>query len=123
RYFFIRQQDQLIALPAGTEDDLRILQSSLYIRKAGVRMGTVIREELVPEHELAVSTLINATVPGFDVDETTALDYLRREAIRIDTEFKGWALLRFAGLPLGWIKMLGNRINNYYPASWRILNK
>lgn len=123
RYFFIRQQDQLIALPAGREDDLRILQSSLYIRKAGVRMGTVIREELVPEHELAVSTLINATVPGFDVDETTALDYLRREAIRIDTEFKGWALLRFAGLPLGWIKMLGNRINNYYPASWRILNK
>ena len=49
--------------------------------------------------------------------------YLRREEIKIDTGDKGWALICFGHLPLGWIKLLGNRINNYYPANWRILNR
>ena len=61
-------------------------------------------------------------VPGFDVDETTALDYLRREAIRIDTEFRVRPA-PFAGLPLGWIKCWKLTALTITPASWRILNK
>jgi NOL1/NOP2/fmu family ribosome biogenesis protein len=35
----------------------------------------------------------------------------------------GWAVVTYRSLPLGWIKLLQNRVNNYYPKEWRILNK
>lgn len=31
-----------------------------------------------------------------------------------------WMLASFHGLPLGWMKLLPNRINNYFPNEWRI---
>lgn len=120
---FIRQQDDILAIPANIADDLALIRSALYIKKAGIKIGTIIRDELVPAHELAVSDRISTSAIRFEVDKDTALQYLRREEIKIDTGYKGWALITFQQLPLGWIKLLGNRINNYYPAAWRILNK
>jgi len=122
-FVFIKQQDDILALPANMADDLALLQSTLYIKKAGIKIGSIIRDELIPAHELAVSNFIRPSVIRFDVEKETALQYLRREEIKIDTGFKGWALLTYQQLTLGWIKLLGNRINNYYPAAWRILNK
>ncbi len=120
---FIRQQDDILAIPANIADDLALIRSALYIKKAGIKIGNIIRNELVPAHELAVSDRVSDAVVRFEVEEETALQYLRREEIKIDTERKGWALITFQQLPLGWVKLLGNRINNYYPAAWRILNK
>ena len=120
---FIRQRDDILAIPANIADDLALIRSVLYIKKAGIKIGNIIRDELVPAHELAVSGRISEAVVRFEVDKETALQYLRREEIKIDTDRKGWALITFQQLPLGWIKLLGNRINNYYPAAWRILNK
>ena len=86
-------------------------------------MGAVIRNELIPHHELALSTITNSNVPGCEVELETALQYLRKQDIQIDTAIKGWALVKYQQLPLGWVKILPNRINNYYPKEWRILNK
>ena len=86
-------------------------------------MGTIIRNELIPAHDLAVSTIINPSVPKLEVDTETALQYLRKADIACDSEVKGWVLISYQQLPLGWIKIMANRINNYYPAAWRILNK
>ncbi|MGB4843535.1 MAG: RNA methyltransferase [Ferruginibacter sp.] len=122
-YFFIRQNDDVIALPVQLENELPVIQSSLYIKKAGVRLGTIIRNELIPAHDLAVSTIINAAVARLEVDTETALQYLRKQDIKIESEIKGWVLLVHQQLVLGWVKIMSNRINNYYPASWRILNK
>ncbi len=105
------------------EDELAMIQPALYIKKAGVKLGSIIHNELIPDHELAVSTIINNAVPFVEVDLQTALQYLRREEIKIDTALKGWGLIRYKELNLGWIKILPSRINNYYPKDWRILNK
>ncbi len=121
--FFIKQNDEVIAIPVHFAADLPLIQSSLYIKKAGVRIGSVIRNELIPHHELALSTLIKADIPAAEVDKETALNYLRRQDINISNYLKGWVLLTYMKLPLGWIKALNNRVNNYYPKEWRILNK
>ena len=122
-FFFIKQNDEAIAVPIHLEDDLQAIQSSLYIKKAGIRLGTVIRGELVPAHDLAVSNVINTSVAQIEVDKETALQYLRRADIKIESALTGWVLLTHQQLPIGWIKNIGNRINNYYPKDWRILNK
>ena len=122
-FFFIKQNDEIIAMPVHLQQEWPLLQASLYIKKAGVRMGTVIRNELIPHHELAISTVINDRIPFYEADTTTALQYLRKQDIKIETTLKGWALIQYGHLALGWAKILPNRINNYYPKEWRILNK
>ena len=122
-FFFIKQNDEIIAMPLHLENDLAIIQSSLYIKKAGVKLGSLIRNELIPAHELAVSNIINPAIPRVEVDLETALQYLRKQEIKIEPNFTGWVLLTHLHLPIGWIKIIGHRINNYYPSAWRILNK
>lgn len=48
-----------------------------------------------------------------------ALHYLRGEALRLEAP-RGPVTLTYAGLPLGEGKSVGSRINNLYPAPWRI---
>jgi NOL1/NOP2/sun family putative RNA methylase len=119
---FIKLNNEIIALPTTLYNQLNTLQT-LYIKKAGVKLGTVIKDELIPHHEFALSNLLHESIFKVDVNKETALQYLRKQEIEIDTQHKGWALVCFNTLPLGWAKLLPNRINNYYPKEWRILNK
>jgi NOL1/NOP2/fmu family ribosome biogenesis protein len=122
-FCFFKINGEIIALPSFLENELMVLQSALYIKKAGIKMGNIIRNELIPHHELALSAAINPSLPWLDADMETALNYLRREEININCALKGWVLLKYLDLNLGWLKILPNRINNYYPKDWRILNK
>jgi NOL1/NOP2/fmu family ribosome biogenesis protein len=122
-FIYIKQHEEAIAIPQNLENDLAAIQQHLYIKKAGVMLGQVVREELIPDHQLAISNIINPTILAIKVDKETALQYLRKQEINIDTEKKGWALLSYQQQAIGWMKILPNRINNYYPKEWRILNK
>ena len=122
-FFFINQKEEVLAIPLHLNEDLTLIQSSLYIKKAGVKMGKIIRGELIPDHELALSTIISPSLKKIDIDLDTALQYLRREDIKIESGTTGWFILTYLKMPLGWIKVLPNRVNNYYPKEWRILKK
>ena len=111
----------VFAFPVRLAEELAAVQSALYIKKAGVAVGKLMRQELVPAHELAISTLVNKNFNNFSLKRNDALQYLRKEEVTIDTDKKGWAVVSYNGHNLGWIKLLGNRINNYYPKEWRIL--
>jgi 16S rRNA C967 or C1407 C5-methylase (RsmB/RsmF family)/NOL1/NOP2/fmu family ribosome biogenesis protein len=123
KYAFIKWQDEVLAFPATIEQSVLLLQSALYFKKAGVKIGTIIRNELIPHHEWALSTLSSNILQKVDVDQETALQYLRRKDIEINSDMKGWAVITYKGLSLGLIKILPGRINNYFPKEWRILNK
>lgn len=57
--------------------------------------------------------------PPVELNYEEALQYLRREAIRVPAE-RGMVTLCYKGLPLGPGKCVGSRINNLYPEQWRI---
>ena len=57
--------------------------------------------------------------PRIELSYKEALQYLRREALRIEAP-KGPVTLCYRGLVLGSGKCVGNRINNLYPENWRI---
>ena len=122
-FTLIEWQQEVLVIPAAIYEWFLQLQAALYIKKAGVKLGSIIRNELVPHHEWALSSIKNNKMQMLELQEQTALDYMRRKDIKINADTTGWALVGFKGLPLGLIKILPNRINNYYPKDWRILNK
>jgi NOL1/NOP2/sun family putative RNA methylase len=122
-YNFIKWKEAVLAFPAALADSFLLLQSSLYFKKAGVKMGTIIRNEFLPDHEWALSTIAAGGFQKIEVDHETALQYLRRKDIEIKSDITGWTTLTYQGISLGLIKILPSRINNYYPKEWRILNR
>ncbi len=118
---FVKVKDQFFALPGNLMDDYLKLETILSVRKTGTRVGNIIRGELIPDHELALSTIIAADLPFTDLHTDQALQYLRKQRFSMDSTELGWVLARYIGLNLGWMKVMPNRINNHYPSSWRIL--
>jgi len=85
-------------------------------------LGAVKGKDFIPSHEMAVSILPHESIAAVALDKEQALQYLRRQEFTV-TATKGWQLVTYCGLSLGWIKVLPNRINNYYPNEWRILKQ
>jgi 16S rRNA C967 or C1407 C5-methylase (RsmB/RsmF family)/NOL1/NOP2/fmu family ribosome biogenesis protein len=109
-------QSQLELLPA--------LQANLYVRMAGLDAGSLVRDAWIPAHALAVSGLLDDAFPAVELDLENALNYLRRHPdFKLDEAQMGWILMKYRGLALGWVKLMGNRVNNYYPKDWRILHQ
>lgn len=79
-------------------------------------------KEEVPASESVLSTAFKSdSRPAADVDEPTALAYLRHEAITLPANTpRGFVVVRYKGHPLGLVKNIGSRANNLYPKAWRI---
>ena len=92
------------------------------VLSAGVEVATVKGRDLVPSAPLALSTaLARDAFPSAELGLDDALDYLRHEAVRMpDDTPRGFVIITFGGVPLGFVKNIGNRANNLYPAEWRI---
>jgi 16S rRNA C967 or C1407 C5-methylase (RsmB/RsmF family)/NOL1/NOP2/fmu family ribosome biogenesis protein len=121
-FYFFKVNDDWMAINQQHKDSLDTLQRHLYIKKSGVRIGRLMGNDLVPDHELALSIYINKdTVLDTELNYDQAILYLRRENVEINTANKGWSLMTFEGHPLGWAKLLPNRVNNYFPKELRIM--
>lgn len=118
----VNLNDEYFAIPARHEADLQYLQSKLYLKKSGVRMGKIMGKDLVPNHELAISLLAGSIIPELNLTREQSIAYLKRDELRIESDIRGWALMCFQGHPLGWAKILDNRLNNYFPKEIRITN-
>ena len=119
--FLFSQNENIHAIKAAWEGDIALLQKTLYLKKAGIRVGQIKGNQLVPNHELALSTIVNKNVQRTALSRDEALQYLRKKELDITGVSGGWALCTCYNFPLGWVKFLHNRVNNYYPTEWRIL--
>jgi 16S rRNA C967 or C1407 C5-methylase (RsmB/RsmF family)/NOL1/NOP2/fmu family ribosome biogenesis protein len=116
-----KQSDRLLAFPASQTESLLAVAEKLYVRSAGVGIGKIAGDSLIPDHALALSMLVSDKIVTVQLKQPEALQYLRKEEVSVESKHKGWALIQHEGIGLGWVKMLGNRVNNYYPSNWRIL--
>lgn len=113
--------DDFFLLNPDHRTDFEGLSQTLYLRKAGVRLGRLAGRELLPDHELVLSTALRADSPSLHLDRENALKFLKKEAFEYEAETTGWTAVRYDGHALGWAKVLPNRLNNYLPKDWRIL--
>lgn len=110
------------AVKKAWRDAFDVAAEKLRVMHAGVEIGERKGNDIIPSECLALSTSISGSAfPIVEVDKDTALSYLRREPILLpaDTE-RGFVLAAYKGLPLGFVKNLGNRTNNMFPQEWRI---
>ena len=98
-----------------------VLLEQLRVIYSGILVGELMRDKLVPGHALAMSNIIDETIPRAELDYEQAILYLQRKDFKLESEAKGWQLVTYKQHPLGWINVLSNRINNYYPKELRIL--
>ncbi|MFA9205467.1 MAG: hypothetical protein ACEQR6_02185 [Burkholderiaceae bacterium] len=120
-YYYINHQENIIALAFVFKDAYNSLLKNLYVKKMGMSIGTLKGADLIPAHALAMSTWSNLPFQTMELDEATALQYLRRADLNLPGG-KGWHALQYKNTRLGWAKLLPNRSNNYYPNEWRIMN-
>lgn len=101
---------------------LKNLRANARIIAQGIPRSQTKGKEEVPTSESVLAVdFIRGTLPEVEVDETTALSYLRHEALRIDSNInKGFVVITYKGFPLGLVKNIGTRANNLYPQQWRI---
>ncbi|MGI8951830.1 MAG: methyltransferase RsmF C-terminal domain-like protein [Chitinophagaceae bacterium] len=121
--FFIKQKEKILAIPSQLIDEISLLQKHLYLRKVGVAIGSLKNADFIPEHELALSLLVNDDVKKIELNKEQAIEYLQKKDLQINFLTKGWALATYQNINLGWMKVLQNRMNNYYPVQWRILKQ
>lgn len=122
------REGEVAAIPEAIYAPFRELSRTLDIIHAGVTVAEIKGRDYLPTQSLAMLAPSAPSFPAFEVDKATALDYLRRQALSLPSEApKGYLLLTYrpsaeaSPLPLGFVKNLGNRANNLYPAPWRIL--
>lgn len=118
----IQKEDDFYAISAAHQAFYQQTLRSYKWIKRGIALGKMIRKDIIPDHELAMYQGIEFQ-ERVELDLKQALMYLKKDTFVLPETPKGWHLACFNGLPLGWIKNLGNRINNYYPSSYRILKQ
>ncbi len=120
---FFKHENIIYMISGKHRAEIPILLQQLRVKYAGVGAGEIIHDKLIPGHALAMSSLLNESIPVNRLDHSHAIEYLKKKEIRIEPAVKGWQLVQYEGHNLGWINVLSNRINNYYPKELRILKE
>lgn len=119
--FNIKQEGNLwLGFEPGAERFEQEFGNQLY---QGLRIGQVQRDRIEPYHSLAMlSSSLFAPARILELDPSNSQRYMLGQSIdrsSIDEPLLSpttpWAVARWKGKPLGWLKNAGNRYNNYLP--------
>jgi len=118
------ENNQILAYNTKKLNDYLLINKHLKCMFSGLVLGEMKGTDFIPSHNLALSKVLDKTLVEIeDVDYETAILFLKKEAITLSTASKGYILITYKNLSLGWVKNLGNRSNNLYPHEWRIRMK
>lgn len=98
------------------------LSELLPVVYSGVALGQLFKGRLKPDQALAHFVGLNReAVAVAELDGEAARAYLRKQELRAEWFTEGVNLVTSEGLPLGFAKRIGGRVNNLYPNVLRIL--
>ncbi|HWZ21160.1 MAG TPA: hypothetical protein VNW06_00825 [Cytophagaceae bacterium] len=113
--------EQVLALLSNKMDAIITLTNHLHIISCGLEMAELKKKNSIPLPALALSIdLNNEAFPSVNLEYKEALLFLARENFDIELPEGDWILVNYKNCPLGWLKKINNRFNNYYPVDWRI---
>ncbi len=123
KYRFSKTADgDIYAVLKDHEEMSAFASRKLKVIYQGIKVAEAKGKKIRPSHALAMSLSICPSVfPLVEIDKDTALSYLMGESIILSPETpRGYVLLLYKGMRLGFANNLGSRANNLYPEHWRI---
>ncbi|MBK6364794.1 MAG: hypothetical protein IPG18_16065 [Saprospiraceae bacterium] len=118
--YFFDPNEEVHLFPAPYFELVNVLYNKCRIIYCGINMGRLIKEELIPNHSLALYILLSEYLQKVDLPLVQSLEFLQKSLNDISSDEKGWLLITYRNLGLGWVKNLGNRVNNYLPNEAKI---
>lgn len=116
--------DTCYAWSAAQAEAVQTLSGALPVIYSGVALGTIFKGVLKPDPALAFFTgLDRGALPVAELADEEAVRYLRRQEIAAAGLAEGMNLVCVRGRGLGFAKRIGNRVNNLYPNSLRIMKQ
>lgn len=117
----IQEKEQIFAFNQRYEDQIQTIRAFLHPLVIGTQMGELKGKDFVPHTALALSkNLRHGTFPEIEVEFDDAIQFLKRAPIHSENRQKGYHVITFKNVPLGFIKNVGSRSNNLYPLPWHI---
>lgn len=118
-----QNQNYLFAIEPEAWQWFERLNKQLHFRQAGILLGEEKGKDFVPGHSFALSGLVSENISRMELDLNQALVFLKCgiPELQWESESKGWNLMTYQNLGLGWAKMLPQRMNSYFPKDFRIL--
>ena len=115
-----RWGDEIFAVPCSMDEYLHLF-NCLKIVNAGTKLFAVKNNKYLPSHELALSVMLKMDAfPRYEISLAESLSFMRRDPFTLQNAVKGWVIVTYRGINLGFVNNLGNRVNNYFPVEWRI---
>ena len=106
--------DNIYLLPEHCPD-----LSGLKVVRPGLHIGAIKKDRFEPAHALAMSAVPGMLpVPFLEVPYETAKAYIRGEIFSYDGK-KGWYIICYHGISLGWGKCAAGVMKNHYPKGLR----
>ena len=122
-YGVVESEGRYYAVQKERADLVEECRKALNVLMFGVQMYEQKGKDLIPQVALALSQVyVRGAYPEVELSYEEAIAFLRKEAIVLADAPRGFVLVTYGGLPLGWVKNIGNRCNNLYPEFWRIRN-
>lgn len=124
RMCFATVADTCYGYYVAQAEAVKVLAEALPVIYSGVAMGQLFKGRLRPDPALAFFCGLNRdAVPAAELDEEQTLRFLRRQEIGAGPFAEGINLVCARGRALGFAKRIGNRVNNMYPNSLRIIKQ
>ena len=116
----IVKDGRIVAVPEYVRCLLSMLEPLRPLAR-GLAVGMFKGKDFIPDADLALSlSLRRGAFNEFEVNRETALSFLHRDPVRLPDAERGMLLLVYRGLPIGFVKNLGNRCNSLHPLHRRI---
>ena len=106
--------DYLYSIPAECPDT-----KGIKVVSPGTRLLRIGRNYIEPEHALAMALDVVMAKRCMDLNDEQAVKYLAGEALDWEGE-KGWTLVTWNGMALGWGKASNGMMKNHLPKGLRL---
>ena len=114
-------KDMVHSFPEEFEDIVKCMLWELKPLKIGCELGQDIKGKLKYSHELAFSHELDLSkIETVEVSKEEAIKFLQKKDLSDVPDIKSYGLITYKNQGLGWVKKVGNRLNNNYPKEFRI---
>lgn len=128
-YIKLLQGDLVKCYREEIYEKIRFVEENLRVVLGGIAVANKKGNDYIPHADFALQDVVAemvakgdlpAGISAVEVGRDDALKFLAKEPVVLENASIGYVLLVYCGMPLGFVKNLGNRTNNLLPMARRI---